>query len=208
MIHLSSPPFEPSKTTEGEGQSTKRHETQTSGAATCGRGIQFTLRQCLLGPHAERSIFNSTRSSVQPSRNDRQGNGRLQEYVHCSECLVHARPRLPGVLEALFGVHTVTGSDAAPVSFSRHREILVQPKIHESGSKLRYGILGPAFLRGLSAVKGGPCWRRISYASNYKGLVQFFFPPGCYEYRAPHLPPGNLWWYKYPLQSGIQSHQH
>lgn len=47
------------------------------------------------------------------SRNDRQGYGRLQEYMHCSECLVHARPRLPGVLEALFGVHTVTGSDAA-----------------------------------------------------------------------------------------------
>lgn len=74
------------------------------------------------------------------SRNGRQGNGRLQEYVQCSESLVHARPRLTGVLETL---HTVTGSDAAPVSFSRHRDFLVQPKIHESSSKLRYGILGP-----------------------------------------------------------------
>lgn len=93
-------------------------------------------------------MFNSSRSSVQRLEMSDKVTVACKNMCTAASASCMPVPGFPGVLEALFGVHTITGSDAAPVSVSRHREFLVQPKIHESGSKLRYGILGPAFLRG------------------------------------------------------------
>lgn len=120
-------------------------------------------------------MFNSPRSSVQ--RLEMSDKVTVACKNMCTAASASCMP-VPGSGRprgSIRSTYSYRQRRSACLIFSQQGSFCSSRKTHESGSKLRYGILGPAFLRGLSAVQGRALRGRISHASNYKGLVQFFF---------------------------------